>query len=339
MALNLRPNASQHNTPNADPSRYERICSRCGLVNPFVNRICAECGARMANTLPVIAPTGANSKGATSRSPSRLADAPNYTPEDSASFTATAPNTTANTASAAADDEARWTTYWQRVSGQAAAPPPAPLPAPSRLSSTPGVTLPPSAFGACSGHDSAPFDYADLAPGAYRRALRRNVMAAAGSWLGLGAMVLLMGLAILRASSWKNRSQQHNTRQLALQRQAKQQRAKQQAIQRRWAWARDRGAQRGRSAATRSRANGSRMASRMGSRQVPMQSARTRPSDIKELLAGRPSWQTRLRWIANYWNGFQSRGDNAGQMRPAYTRAIRDWDRRHSRRHLEVRNN
>jgi hypothetical protein len=69
-----------------------------------------------------------------------------------------------------------------------------------------------------------------------------------------------------------------------------------------------------------------------------MRSARAKAGDIKELLARTPSWETRLRWIANYWNGFQSGGRDAGQVRPVYTHAVRDWDRKHNRRRLEIRN-
>lgn len=305
MALNLRRNALQQNqSPDVDPSRYERICARCGVANPFVNRICGQCGARMAGAPPVTAPDVP-----TLRSPSQLGGAPPFA-DDSVDF----PDAASNPASGGTtDDEARWTTYWQRASGQTSAP-------------TPPSTLGQAASAAASGRDASPYDYANLAPGAHRRALQRNVIAAVGSWVGVCLLTVMVGLAIFGAAMWKSRHDRQHAQRQALQRAAN---------QRRWA---QRAGRSGKSARTLRR-NSKIARSRNGrSQMVQTRSARAKPSDIKELLARTPSWKTRLRWITNFWGGFQSRGRDAGQVRPAYTHAVRDRDRKHDRRRLEVRN-
>lgn len=314
MALNSPRNGPKQNV-DVDPNRYERICARCGVANPFVNRTCLQCGAHMAGAPPVLVTPDSTSP----RSPSQLGGAPHFRSDEAADLSVTV-------SAGAIDDEARWETYWQRASGQTSAQTSAPTP----TASTARAPLPIPG----SGRDLVDYDYADIAPGAQQRALRRSVVSIGNSWLGVCVLTVILGTATIGVALWKDR----HDRQIVQEQKAAQQRlAHRQSLHRRWAKHlahADKVA-----ALRRPGSKSSRRGRAVPTRLVQTRSALPKLDGIKTQKTQAPSWATRWSWITNFWRGFQSGGRDAGQVRPVYTKAVRDWDRRHDRRRLEIDNN
>ena len=306
MRLNLRKPPDDA-TAGTDYHRYERVCARCGVANPFVHETCARCGALMSGA-PAVAITA---DAVAPRPPSQLGqpafsiDNIQLLPKDK---------------SGAVDEEARWEKYWQQASGQA---PSAPAYIPPWSSATLSPPTPPPIA-------HTDYEYADVAPGSRRRALRRTPTL----WAGVCALTLMVGMMAYGAVVWKQKEWKQHERQAA------QRKAHLRVAQRRVALVqRSLGYGQAARKTTGSRKASSRKASKARVASAKQTRQKSAQGSVVSLPTSPPAWTNRWRWIASFWRGYQSRGRDAGNVRPVYTRAVRDWERRHNRRQLEVRNN